>query len=1039
MKLTDSAIRRPVTTFMVVVGLVVFGFIGISRMKVNFYPDVVLPTMVVVTMYPGAGPLEVESEVTDPMEERLGTVQNLQDITSRSVENISVILLQFEWGGNLDAASSDVRDRLDMVQPFLPDDVQKPFIFKFDPSMMPVLQLTLSGDLAETELTDIIEEVGDRLQRVTGVAAVNIMGGTRRQAQVVVDLPRLAASGITLDQFTMVLKGQNINYPIGSVSTEEQRYLVRLVGQYEDIEAIRATAIGATRTGRPILVRDVADVSWAPEEIEAVLRVNGRSAIFSSVQRRPDANTVTVANALLAEIEDIRKTLPPGADLQILWDSSESIKGSVTSVATNLILGGILASMVLFVFLRRFRATMFVAFAIPISIFFALFFMYLFGFTINILSMAGLAIAVGMVVDNGVVVFESIFRRREQGEEPVKAASEGTASVAMAITASTLTTIAVFLPLLLLQGIIQVFFKELSLAVVFSLVASLGVALTLIPMLASRFLKLPPPGTQSKGFRAWSERTYEGVETRYERLLGWAVNHRKLVIILSVVLLLASFGTVPFIGTEFMPEQFENFHEIYAEMPVGTSIEKTDEAVTELEGYIVETWGDELEMLAVQTGGAANMFAAIFGEAGANNAEIDLVLKDRREREHSTDEIDADIRRRASEIPGLVVRAGKSGGMGSAFMGGGAALQVDILGHDLESADSLVSLIMSTIDTIPGLVDVEASRKAGSPEVRLVVDREKAALYGLTPYQVGSALRTMIEGNVPTRFRDEGDEYDILVRLKKDQRGRISDILSMSINGPMGPVLLRNVVTPQPGTSPLEIEHKNTERIVSITANVVGQSAGQMAQRIGRAIAPIPVPPGFEVKLSGSYEDMMESFRDLGFAVLIAVLLVFMVMASQFESFRDPFIIMFTMPFAVIGVLWALLITGTTLSVVSGIGVLVLIGIVVNNGIVLIDHINQLRRKRKLPLEQAVRQGGRVRLRPILMTAFTTIFGLLPLALQIGEGSEFWSPLGRAIIGGMVVSTFLTLVLIPVLYMSFEAGAEKRRLRKEAQRATPDA
>ncbi len=1024
MKVTDTAIRRPVTTMMVALALVVFGAIGVTKMRVDFYPDVTFPMVVVATLYPGAGPLEVESEVTNPMEERLSTIAGLTDITSRSAENVSVVTMQFDWGTNLDAAASDIRDRLDMVQGSLPEGAQKPFVFKFDPSMMPVLNLAMSGTIDEAEMADIADDVAQRLQRVPGVAAVNIGGRVARQVQVELDLGELAASGVTAEQLVGALKAQNLNFPIGAISTEEQRFLVRLVGQYEDLDGIRNTVVGARRDGSPVLVRHIARVNWAPEERESRVRVDGRSAVYLSIQRRPDANTIQVSDALQKEVEQIRLSLPPAVDLKVFWDSAQPVRNSVKNVTNNLILGGILAALVLFLFLRRFRATMFVAFAIPVSIFFALLGMYLSGFTLNILSMAGLAIAVGMVVDNGIVVFENIFRRRELGEEPFIAASEGTSTVGMAITASTLTTIVVFLPLLMLRGILQVFFKELAFAIIFALIASLGIALTVIPMLASRFLKLKPVGAEERGVRAWSERAFKQVEAVYARLVGWSIGHRKLVVVLTAVVFVLSLGLIPVIGTEFLPRQFSKFSEIYAEMPVGTSSEKTDAAVALVERYIVDKWGGELKAVLVQVGGSSNVFAAIFGGAQASSAEVNLVLKD--DSRYTADQVERDVREFARTIPGMRVRAGTEPGA-ARVMGGGAGLQIEIIGHDLAVADSLTRMVIAAVETLPGVVDLKVSREEGDPEIQLLVDRERAALYGLTPYQVGSALRTQLEGNVATRYRLAGREYDILLRLMKDQRAEVNDILATSINSPTVSVLLRNIVTPRAGTSPLTVEHKNTERIVRVEGNIVGQAAGRVGAQAKKAVAKIVPPPGFTVEVAGSFEEMMKSFRDLGFAALLAILLVFMVMASQFESFRDPFIILCTIPFAGIGVLWALALTKTTLSIVSGVGVLVLVGIVVNNGIVYVDHVNQLRRKQGMALEDAVKEGGRVRLRPILMTALTTIFGLLPLALQIGEGSEFWSPLGRAVIGGMVVSTFLTLIFIPVLYTSFEKGAERRR------------
>uniref|UniRef100_A0A7C3UX38 Efflux RND transporter permease subunit n=1 Tax=candidate division WOR-3 bacterium TaxID=2052148 RepID=A0A7C3UX38_UNCW3 len=1011
MRISDSAIRRPVATAMVALGLIIFGIIGVSRMKIDLLPNVTLPQIIVVTLYPGAGPEEVESEITNPIEERLGTISNLRTIKSRSQEGISVITLDFEWGTNLDAASSDVRGLLDMVQPTLPSDASKPYILKLSTSLMPVASLYLSGEIPESQLREIAEDCSRALQRVPGVAMVSVAGGAKRQVQIDVDLRALAQTGITTDQFILALKSQNLNFPVGTISTESQRFVLRLIGQYEDLSAISNTPIGS-KGGVPVFVRDVAKVLWAQEEKESEVRINQKSGLFLTIQRRSDANTVSVANAVREEIKRIQETLPPGVELGIFWDTSDSIKRSVNNVVQNLLLGGILVIIVLFLFLGRFRPTLFVAFAIPISIFFALFLMSAFGFTINILSMAGLAIAVGMVVDCGIVVFEAIFRHREWGETPTAAASIGTQEVSLAITASTLTTIAVFFPLLLLRGMMQVFFKELSWAIILSLLASLGVALTLIPMLTSRFLKV-----EEKKRLDLSQR----IASFYRKVLDWAINHRVLVISLILILFIISLSLIPFIGTEFIPEQRMRYTELIAEMPVGSSLSLTNQAISELERYIIERWGKEIEKVSVQAGGAVNIYSAVFGGSGPNSGEIDLVLKKNSRR--NLKEIEEDLRRKAREIPGLVLYSGEA--MGRRTFLGGAPIQIEITGEDLKTADSLTQLIIQTIETIPGVTEIRSSREKGSLEVQLIVDRQKAMLYGLTPYQIGSALRTQIAGQAVSKYRLMGKEYDIFLRLTKEQRDYLSEVLGITVTSPLGPIPLRNLVQVVTGTGPLTIEHKNTERIVTITANVVGQSAGRLAERVKKRIAPIIPPPGFSIKLSGSYEEMMKSFRDIFFAVMIAVILVFMIMAGQFESFRDPFVILFTIPLAAIGVLWILFLTGTTLSLISGIGMLVLVGVVVNNGIVYVDYVNQLRRNRGMPLAEAVRYGGEIRLRPILMTALTTIFGLLPLALKIGEGAELWSPLGRSVIGGMVFSTFLTLIFIPVLYFTFERRREK--------------
>jgi len=1025
MRITDTSIQRPVSTILISLVFVIFGLVSVSRMPVDVFPQVTLPSVIIVTTYPGAGPLEVEAEVTKLIEQRVGTISNLKEITSRSLENISIIQLQFEWGTNLDAVAADVRDRLDMAVAQLPDGASRPFVLKLDASMMPVMQIGLFGNVDPLTLRDAADDLADALQRVPGVASVIVSGGTRRQLQVKVDLRKLAAAGISIDLLNQTLKAQNLNFPAGSVNSQTREYLIRLIGEYNQPSELANTVVGM-KGNAPILLKDIAEVSWGPEEKTSVARYNGGSTVFIVLQRRPDANTVRVATAARKELNRLKSTLPAGADAAILFDSSKEITRSINNVLNNLLLGSVLAIIVLFLFLRRIRATAFVAFAIPLSVFFALFFMFIIGFSVNILSMAGLAIAVGMVVDNGIVVFEAIFRHREKGEERLTAASVGTAEVGMAITASTLTTVVVFLPLLLVRGLMQVFFRELVWAVVGALSASLLIAITLIPTLTSRYLPPPKTGVQ-KGIKAWSERFYRRLEELYTRLIGWALAHRRMVVLGAVILLVISLGLLPFIGREFFPSQ-ESQRRIYAvEMPVGTDLKTTDQAVSQLENYILKEWSKELEGVAVQLGSGTGFQAIFGGVTGAHTGQVILTLKPRRVRHHSVDEIDQAIRSYAARIPGLQVRVQEQSFTTMAGISSG--IEIDITGYDLGIADSLTRQVLSAIETIPGLVDIKSSREPGKPEIQLIVDRQKAALYGLTPYQIGTALRTQIQGNAPSTFRLAGREYDILVRLTENQRNELLDILGMNIIGPTGPVPLKNLISVRTGTGPIEIERKNNQRVVKITARNVGISAGQLATKISRAIKPVPIPPGFNIQLSGSYQEMTSTFRDFALVLLIAIILVFVVMASQFESLRDPFIIMFTLPFAIIGVLWGLFLTRTPISIISLLGVLILVGIVVNNGIVYIDYTNQLRRKHGLSLFDAVKEAGRVRLRPILMTSLTTIFGMLPLAFQIGEGSELWSPLGRAIVGGMLVSTFLPLVFIPVLYTIFEQRKEQNQQR----------
>ncbi len=1014
MKLTEIAIRRPVLTFMVALAFILFGIIGVMRMAIDLFPKVELPVAVVLTVYPGAGPEEVEQEVTKELEKQISTISGVKEINSRSLENFSVITVTFEWGTDLDAATNDLRDKIDLIMGSLPKEVNKPYILKFDPSMIPVMNLVLTGEVDERVLTEISEDLEKRLQRVDGVGVVMRIGGVKNQAKLLLDLKALYQSGITLDNLLMVLKAQNLNFPVGYFNYENEKYLLRVIGRFQDLKEIENLIVGY-KNNQPIFLKDICEVKWEKEEKENYVRYKGKECIFFAIQKRPQANTVRVANLLRKEVEKIKSELPENVNFAIFYDTSELIKRSINNLVNNLLLGAILAVIILFIFLRRLRATIYVAFAIPLSLFFALFFMYLFGFTINILSISGLAIAVGMLVDNSIVVFESIFRHHEMGFEPIPAAQKGAKVVGTAITASTLTTIAVFLPLLFITGILSVFFKELSLTVTFALLSSLVVALTLIPLLTSRFFKWEEK--EERGFKKMLKIGYEKFEDFYMKIINYALNHRKLVVIGVVSLFLLSLLLLFFIGFEFFPEQRIRRMEVHAEMPVGSNLYLTNKAISELEKYIMEKYGNDLEGINTQIGAAASIYQVIMRETKANNATIYLVFK--KEKKGKIKLVEKDIRRKAKEIPGLKVRIASTAGY-TAFAGlGGTNLNIEIYGEDLEEARRLTNKIINALETIPYLVDLKGSLEEAEPEIQFVIDRNKAMMYGLTPYQIGFALRTKFVGEIATQYRIGGKEYDIILKLKREDIDNIKNIENIFVNSQFGQVLLKDIAEIKMGKAPTVIEHKNTQRVATITANVVGQSLGKVAMKAKNIIDKIEKPAGFNVKVSGAYEEMVKSYRDLAFAVIIAIILVYMVMAAQFESFLYPFIIMFTIPLAIIGIIFILLITHTTFSLISGIGLLVLVGIVVNNGIVYVDYVNQLRREEKLELKEAVIKGCRIRMRPILMTALTTIFGLLPLALRIGEGSELWSPLGISVIGGLTFSTFLTLVFIPVLYYLF--------------------
>lgn len=1011
MNITDVSIRRPLAISMVFLAIIIFGFISVTNLPVDLFPNITFPMMIVLTSYPGAGPEEIETQITEPLEKMLGTVNNIKKVTSSTSENISNIFLEFEWGTNLDAASNDVRDRMGFLLPYFPDEADYPLIFKFDVSQQPVVMYNISGDIDPLELDQIADDIADRLQRVGGVAASYAMSGSMREIQVVLDPVKLRGTGITSDQVMNILQSQNINYPLGNVESGSKVYILRTIGEYSNLDEIRKTVVGSSN-GVPVLLSQIADVREQASEVTSVSRTNGIQSIWGIVQKRTDANSVNVGNGVVEEIQDIQRELPPGVKIDIMFNQADFITRSVQSTGQTLVMGAILAVIVLFLFLGSFRSTIYMAVAIPIAVFFALFFMYLFNMSLNIISLGGLTIAIGMVLDSAIVVFEAIFRHKEKGEEPKSAASTGAREVGMAITASTLTTIAVFLPLLLVRGLASVFFRPLALTVTFALVSSLVVALTIIPMLSVRFKEV-----RRRNFGAKLSNFYTRVENIYTRIIKWALGHRKTVIFGTIGVFLISLVLVPFIGTELTPSVDQGEIIINAEMPVGTNLWVTDSAVRQLEQIVLKEV-PEIEILSTSIGAGEGGFSSLFGATtGPHAAQIYLELVYREQRNRSVKEIQRDLRPKITNIPGLKV---KYGTQEFSMFGGGKPIEIKIIGYDFERAKELSDMLMDTLQTVKGLVDLETSITEGKPELRLVIDRQKAANFGLTPYQIGSLLRSRVEGIVASQFRERGNEYDIKIMLDKQYRDDLKDITSMTITTPFGEVPIVNFVKDTIAVGPVQIEHEDNYRVVTVSGSIEGRDQGSVAGDVQNILNSIPRPANFTLELAGGFEQMQQTFQDLGFVIILAIVLVYMIMVGQFESFREPFIIMFTIPLAIIGVLWMLFFTGTTINMQSLLGVLLLGGIVVNNAIVYITYTNQLRRQSGMMCMDAVIEAGRVRLRPILMTAFTTIFGLTPMALAIGSGNELRAPMARSVIGGLLVSTFLTLVFIPVLYTLFE-------------------
>jgi len=1031
-KIAEIAVRRPVTTVMFFIGLSVIGLVSLSRLPIDAFPDIDLPTVIIATTYGGAGPQTVESTVTRPLEEAVSTVENVRRVTSMSQENISFLTVQFEWGTDLDQAALDLREAMEFYRGDLPRDVTDPVILKINPSSIPILFIGAFGGRNPAELYRLASEVFEpRLERIEGIAAVEVWGGLEREIQVVLDPDLLGARSISVGQVTDALSAANVNSPVGRVERAGREYVLRSVGEFSSVAEIEDVVV-AKRGDVLVRVADVGDVKDGFRETSDEVRIDGHPAVMIMVQKKSGANSVMVsreAREALARIE--RELASQNVSTRVLMDSATFVQTSIASVREVIISGAFLAILVLLFFLRNLRSTFIVSLAIPVAVVVSFVGMKLFGLTLNMMSLSGLALGIGMVVDNAIVVLENIFRHREAGTARRDAAVVGTSEVGTAITASTLTTLAVFLPLLMAEGLAGIFFKELSLTVVFAITSSLVVALTLVPTLSSQILELRKPsenrGAATGRLYDVSVRAFARMDEVYYRLIQRALRRRWAVIAGAAALLIMSLVVVRLrlIDVEFMPDIDQGAIEMAAEMPVGTPLEVTTERMAMLE-QIVQENVPELENMSSQVGAGEEAWSAFQGLRGSHSGRLRLQLVPRRERRRTTQEVERELRPLVQSIPGLEVTFGGDE-FHAAILGGGAPVAIEIRGYDLDDSRRLSRRIAEIIEDIPGTADVRTSREEGKPELRLEMDRERLGVLDLDPATVGAAIRAKVDGVVVTQYREGEQEYDLRVRLAEGARDGFSDLDAITVTTRNGvDVPLRNVVDIVEDQGPAEIERRDQQRVVVVSAALSGRDLGSVMREVAAELDTLSLPAGFSLHYGGSFEQMQESFANLAQVFLIAVILVYLVMASQFESLLHPFLIIFTIPLAVIGVIWILFLTHTAFDIEAFLGLIMVSGIVVNNAIVYIDYTNLLR-TRGSAVREAVVEAGRRRLRPILMTTCTTVLGLTPMALGLGSGAELRAPMARAVIGGLSVSGLLTLVVIPVLYTMVEERRSRRR------------
>jgi len=1025
MKVSRFAVNHPIFTIMAALIVIILGGVSLTHLPIDLMPDITYPTLSVSTIYENASPEEVEQLITRPIEEAMSAIPGAEEITSISTEGASNVRITFTWGTDLDAAANDIRDRLDRVTRHLPDTAEKPSLRKFDLASFPILILGAYSSLDPLQMRKIIDDqVKYRIERLPGVAALDVRGGLDREVHVNLSADKIKALELPLDQVISKIKSENVNIPAGTVERGNIEITVRTPGEYTNLDELRNTVI-AMREGVPIQLKEVASVEDSWERITRIVRVNGQAGVRLSINKQSGTNTVEVAKGVKREIERINQDIPQIHIIPII-DTSDYIQRSISKVGSSIIYGGALAILVLLLFLRSIGSTAVIATAIPISIIAAFALLYFGNFTLNLMSLGGLALGIGMLVDNAIVVQENIYRLRETGVEAKQAAVAGSEEVTSPIIASTLTTLAVFLPLVFVQGMSGVMFKQLAYVVSFALACSLVVALTLVPMLAARIRSLP---TMDRGnsetlthkiFRV-SGRFFIDMEYGYRRILHFAMAHRKLVITGALSLLLGSVALIPLVGVEFMPSTDEGEVRIDGEMDVGTRLDLVDKAFKSIEATVKQEV-PEAKNTVTFLGGSS------WRGRGSHTGRMSVALKPQSERSRSSEEIAAALRRKLRDIPGMTIRTRAGQGLFVLRIGtsSGERVQVEIRGHDLETADVLARRVEEIVDQVEGVTDTRVSRELGSPEELTIVDRQKAADMKLTVSQIANMLQTVLSGTQAGSYREGGKEYRILVKLKDAEQLALPDLLDLTLTNAEGkPVVLRNVVRLQPQTGPVQIERKDQERTITVSANIAERSMGSILADIRKGLQSLPVPRDFSIAFSGDYEEQQKAFRELLLSFALALILVYMVMASLYESLRDPFVVMFSVPLAGIGVVLMLLLTNTTFNVQSYIGCILLGGIVVNNAILLVDTINLLHRRQGMPLREAIEEAGRRRLRPILMTSITTSLALVPLALGLGEGGEVQASMARAVIGGLLSSNLITLVFVPTVYSFFEGRSKK--------------
>ncbi len=1033
MKIYETSVKKPITTSLIFIAIIVLGLFSLSKLSIDQFPEIEMNTAIVLVSYPGASAEDVENNVTKVMESALSTVSDLKKLKSTSKENTAIISVEFNWGTDLDAAVNDMRDKIEMVKSYLPDGCSNPMIMKISTDMMPITIISATADESTAALYKILDDgVANPLNRINGVGSVSISGAPQREIIVDCDPTKLEAYNLTVEQIGSVIAKENVSTPGGNIDIGSQTYSLRIEGEMKESSELDDIVV-ANYGGKSIFLKDIASVRDSVQEKAQESFVNGKKGAAIVVQKQTGANSVEVMKQIRKQLPKIQKDLPPDIQLQEVMNTTDNIENSIASLVETFVLACLFVVIVVLFFLGEWRATIIIMVTIPVALIASFIYLFITGNTINIISLSSISIALGMVVDDAIVVLENVTTHIERGSKPREAAIYGTNEVGVAVIATTLTLIAVFFPFTMMTGMAGIMFKQLGWMICIIMVVSTASALSLTPMMCSLLLKREKDKTHSKLFtKIYSpiRRGLDKLDDLYEKLLTWAVRHKTVTICVATAIFVGSLLLGSAIGTDFIPASDNSHITGNLSLPAGANVDRTKEIAKRFQAKLEKDFPEVKQFtydVGVPGDDSDNSFA-MMNASGSNYMSFRIKLTDVEKRKRDMFEIADELRKEIAsytEVEKFSVSAGGQGGMTS-----GSTIDVEIFGYDFETTEKIAQTIKSEMEKIQGLKDVAIDRDEYVPQLQVDFDREKLALNGLNVATASTYVRNRMNGMTASVFREDGEEYKIKVRNDRSHRSSVEDIENILIYNTQGKaVRLSEVAKVVERQAPPSIKRQDRERVVKVSATLYGTTLDVAATGIQSVIDKMDIPTEIGTKIGGSMEDQQESFSDMGMLLILILMLVYIVMAAQFESLRYPFIIMFSIPFAFVGFILSLFITGETINLMSLIGAIMLVGIVVKNGIVLVDYIN-LNRERGMGISQAVILGGKSRLRPVLMTSMTTILGMVPMSLGIGEGSELWQPMGIAIVGGLTVSTLVTLVIIPTVYCVF-ASREVKSYRKK--------